>query len=284
MPSFSAKKRIVLYNLLLIPVFFLAACSTQTPNYETVGKFDTLDQLQQLHAAVLKNKKDITRLHSQALQDIAISIGAQAGLAWRSKEINESLEKNAYYLDHVFDFNLMLLDHSILPPVLVQSVNSLNLDDPQTLRIDDRLYQIVTQARFVTAPPQWRNYLWMDYPPPDKPLPAFLPKTSDERAIWREYATKGWKEGHVQADTIFSGNLARLTRDYNGMLLYRSLLLKHMVSKPFVAHTDLGVTGDSSGLRINDQIYRITALPELQVNPKRWKPVITHHVKLPAAH
>ena len=60
------------------------------------------------------------------------------------------------------------------------------------------------------------------------------------------------------------------------MALYRNLLLKGMVSKPFVAHTDLGVTGDNSDLHINDQILRITSFPKLQVNPSRWKSIVTH--------
>ncbi|MDQ8039404.1 MAG: type IV secretory system conjugative DNA transfer family protein [Rickettsiella sp.] len=254
----------------------LSACSTPAPNYKTVGNLNDLTQLQELHAQVIPAKKEINKVHSQALQDIAMSIGAQAGLAWRSKDINKVLTKNASYLDRIFNFNLMLLDHNVIPPVLVQGNNSLNLADPQTLRIDDRVYQIVSQAHFTTAPPQWRNYLWMDYKAPEMPLPAFLPKTPDERIIWRRYATMGWQDGINQANNIFSDNLARLTRDYKGMLLYRSLLLKGMVSKPFVAHTDLGVTGNSSDLHINDQIYRITSLPKLQPNAKRWNPIVTH--------
>ncbi len=123
----------------------------------------------------------------------------------------------------------------------------------------------------------------MDYQAPEMPLPAFLPKTAEERTIWRKYATMGWQDGIIQANTIFSDNLARLTRDYTGMVLYRSLLLKGMVSKPFVAHTNLGITGDSTDLHINDQIFRITALPKLQTNAQRWNPIVTHDVASPSS-
>lgn len=254
----------------------LSACSTTQPNYKTVGSLDSLTQLQDLHAQVTKDKKQMTALRSQALQDIAMSIGAQAGLAWRSEHINQLLTKNSSQLDRIFNFNLILLDHNVIPPVLVQGNNSLKLADGQTLRIDDRTYQIISQARFTTAPPQWRNYIWMDYQNPELPLPAFLPKTPEERVVWKKYATLGWQDGINQANAIFSDNLARLTRDYTGMALYQNLLLKGMVSKPFVAHTDLGVTGDSSDLHINDQILRITSLPKLQTNPGRWKSIVTH--------
>ncbi len=254
----------------------LVACSTTQSNYQTVGSLNNLNQLQNLHAKATPAKKQMTGLHAQALQDIAMSIGAQAGLAWRSERINQVLSQNASNLDRIFNFNLILLDHNVVPPVLVQGNNSLNLADAQTLRIDDRAYQIISQAHFTTAPPQWRNYIWMDYQHPELPLPAFLPKTSEERIIWKRYATIGWQDGVRQADTIFNDNLARLTRDYNGMALYRRLLLKGMVSKPFVAHTDLGITGNNSHLHINDQLLRITSLPKLQVNPGRWKSIVTH--------
>lgn len=59
------------------------------------------------------------------------------------------------------------------------------------------------------------------------------------------------------------------------MILYRKLLAEHMVSAPFVAKAQLGVTGDATQLRINDQILRITGQSQLQPNPSKWKPIIT---------
>ena len=60
-----------------------------------------------------------------------------------------------------------------------------------------------------------------------------------------------------------------------GMVLYRELLAEHMVSPPYVAKAQLGVTGDATQLRINDQVLRITAQSALQPNPSKWMPVIT---------
>ncbi len=272
--TFKKYRNTLFYLFPLVTLLLLSACSTTQTNYKAVGNLNNLKQLQNLHAQATTTKK-ITALHSQALKDIATSVGAQAGLASQSEHINQILTKNGSRLDRIFNFNLILLDHNVVPPVLVQGNNSLKLADEQTLRIDDRTYQIISQARFTTAPPQWRNYLWMDYPHPELPLPAFLPKTSEERLIWKKYATLGWHDGINQANAIFIDNLARLTRDFTGMALYRNLLLKGMVSKPFVAHTDLGITGNSSDLHINDKILRITSLPQLQINPKRWKSVVT---------
>jgi defect-in-organelle-trafficking protein DotC len=47
-----------------------------------------------------------------------------------------------------------------------------------------------------------------------------------------------------------------------------------MVSAPYVAHSDLGVTGNRDKLRVGDQVLRITALPQLNTAPKTWQPAV----------
>lgn len=253
----------------------LAGCNTNV-DYAVVGNTDNLQDLQNLHAVPNRPaSKALTSVRNEALQEIALSTGAQSGLAWRSKQINEILSQSSENLDRSFNFNLLLLAHNVVPPVLVTGESSLNLDDPLTIRIADRTYQIVSQARFATTPPTWRDYLWMSYNKPDAPIAGLLPKTDDEKAVWKKYSAMGWQNGVEQANNIYKENLARLKRDFDGMTRYRVLLAQGMVSPPFVAHTDLGVTGDSSNMRINDQVLRITALPKLQTNSKRWNPVVT---------
>ena len=126
--------------------------------------------------------------------------------------------------------------------------------DPQTIRISDRTYEIVSQAKFVTTAPNWRDYLWMNYqqaPVPDKSL---LPSNKKEQRVWRNCVAQGWKNGIDQANVIFNANVSRLTRDYTGMTLYSKLLAQNMVSAPYVATTNLGVTGGEMTLNVNDQV------------------------------
>ena len=201
-------------------------------------------------------------------------MGAQSGLAYRSKQINASLEKKSTYLNNVFNFNPLMLEHSVVPPVLVQGSNTLSISAHNSLRISDKTYRIVKQAEFVTTPPTWRTYVWMTFKTPELPNKTLLPRNPQEEILWKKYVAIGWKNGEKQADRIFQVNLARLKRDYQGMLLYRDLLAKHMISEPFVAKTDLGVTGDGNSININDQVLRITATPQLQTNSKEWKPVL----------
>ncbi len=254
-------------------------CANPIPSSDYVAVAPRLDCIQSLKdltaGSTRSNCEEVSSIRYQALQDTALSLGAQAGLAARAKVINCQLERNAKYLNQVFNFQLLLLPCSILPPVLVEGRQTLNLADTTTIRIADRMYLIVQQARFVTAPPHWREYLFLDFTEPELPQQTMFPKNGAERKIWNKFLVQGWNDGINQANTIYADNLARIKRDYTGMVRYRKLLAQRMVTAPYVAKTNLGITCDASGMRINDQVLRITALPQLCTNSKDWKPAIS---------
>lgn len=216
----------------------------------------------------------LSSLRARSLKDSAMSLGARGGLAWASSHINEGLENDKKYLDSIFNFNVLMLEHGVLPPVLEAGSTSLNLADPNTVRVADRTYKIVQQARFTTTPPNWREYLWTSFAKPELPDKTLLPKTKEEQKVWQEGIRAGWSKGIEQAYSIFQQNLARLKRDYNGMLLYRKLLAAKMIKSPYVARTELGITGDANEMRINDQVLRIVEQAKLQTNPKNWKAIV----------
>ena len=263
MPKFILKITIGLLALALV------GCNRGMP-----GNTDTLAGLQALgnikKSSKATKKKSMSKIREMALKETALSVGAQSGLAWRARMIDDQLTKQARRLDTVYDFNTLILDHNVLPAVLLEGRNTLNLADTQTIRISDRTYKVAKQARFVTTPPTWREYLWMDYKKPECPHTSLLPKTRRERQVWGYYVEKGWRNGVEQAATILEESIARLKEDYSGMILYRKLMAMNMVSAPFVSHTDLGITGDASEMRIDDRVLRITALPALNVNSKEW--------------
>jgi len=261
-------------SLLIICLAFLVACR-QTPAY--MGNTDSLAGLQAMantKSSKTKNKRHMTRIRQMALREVALSLGAQAGLAARANQIDKQLVKQARNLDAIYDFNSLVLEHSILPPVLLEGRNTLNLADAQSIRVSDRTYKVSKQAHFVTTPPNWRQYLWMDYKKPEYPTQSLLPKTKQERKLWCLYVARGWKNGSEQANTILEESIARIKEDYTGMILYRKLLAMNMVSPPYVSNTDLGVTGDTSEIHIDDRVLRITALPGLNVNSNEWRAAV----------
>lgn len=218
----------------------------------------------------------VNAIRYEGIQQAALSLGARGGLAWQARNINLALNAESIFLDQIFDFNQLLLNHNVLPPVLVESNDNLNLANSVTLRINAKTYRIIKAARFVTAPPNWREYLWMRFKRPTLTDRSLLPQTRAEAKVWNHYFRLGWINGCQQANNIFTVNLNRLKRDVIGIILYRKLYVQHMVSAPFVASAQLGITGNATQLRIDDQVMRITAQSQLQPNAKKWRPVITN--------
>lgn len=283
------------FKIVFLALFFLPnliacsnassrACVSPIPSTNcSTARADSIEGLKELTLGAAKPAAcdEVSSIRSQGLRDEALCLGAQSGLAARAKVINCQLEKNAKYLNQVFNFQLLLLPCSILPPVLVEGRQTLNLADNTTIRIADRMYLIIQQARFVTAPPHWREYLFLDFKEPEIPDATLLPKTGAEHRIWNKFLVQGWNDGINQANTISADNLARLKRDYSGMIRYRKLLAQRMVTAPFVAKTNLGITCDDSGMRVNDQVLRITALPRLCTDSKDWKPALPQGTRCP---
>src|SRR5262245_36974647 len=140
------------FYLLIVTLLLLSCAKPQPQPYVIVPGLQT---------TVTTTKTNGIRIN--AIQNTALSVGAQGGLAWRAHQINERLNKEAAYLDRIFNFNSLLLKNSVLPPVLAEGRTALNLADPYTIRLADRIYKIVSPPRFVTAAPNWRDYLWLNY-------------------------------------------------------------------------------------------------------------------------
>jgi defect-in-organelle-trafficking protein DotC len=253
---------------------FLIGCHSSRGDLGDTGSLAGIQAMSSPKYARDKKKQKTGKIREMAIKETALSLGAQGGLAWRAKSIDESLTKQTRNLDTIYDFNSLVLEHNILPPVLLEGRNTLNLADTQSIRISDRTYKVSKQAHFITTPPTWRQYLWMDYQKPELPNSTLLPKNKIEKDIWCIYTARGWKQGIEQANTILEESLSRIKEDFGGMILYRKLLAMNMVSPPYVSHTDLGVTGDASEIRIDDRVLRITALPALNINSNEWKAAV----------
>lgn len=240
--------------------------SDTPPSLEQVlAGTDRVVQEQQLESG-------ISSLRLGALKSVALSYGTQAGYARRAYEIIGQVQSRAGDLDRIYNFQGVMLDRNVLPPVLVETVNSLSVSGPDALRLSDHTYQITSQAKFVTAAPSWREYLLTSLTiSVGGQGHSLVPRDASEKRYWDAQVRSGWQAGAQQADQVFAAQLARLSRDYKGMVLYRHLLSLNMVSKPFVAESNLGVTGDGSQIAINDRVLRITALPQLETRSEQWR-------------
>lgn len=278
MPILIRKLYFARSSFAILLIALLVGCTSTTNINVQVGDTDSLAGLQAMTNEKKSNrasKASSSKIREMALKETALSLGAQSALAWRAKYIDEQLVKQTRNLDAIFDFNSLLLEHNVLPPVLLEGRNTLNLADMQTIRVSDRTYKVAKQAHFVTTPPDWRQYLWMDYKKPEYPHVSLLPTNKEERQIWCYYVDKGWQNGIEQANTILEESIARIKEDFSGMILYRKLLAMNMVSPPYVSHTNLGVTGDAAEIHIDDRVLRITALPALNTNSNEWRAAVS---------
>ncbi len=212
-----------------------------------------------------------------AIKEAAVSFGARSGLASRTYEIRQEVDKRAPYLDKVYNFQRLLIPAPsgflIEPPIVSEAINATLVDmDGQQAAVSDRIYNIINNARIVSAPRNWRNYVERDWGEVESPPDILLPASDEEREIWIEYVRKGWEQGALQASEIFQEDLNLLNADFQGMIRYRVLLSQGMISPPYALQVDRGITGDGEEMRVGDRAVQITGVPELMTGFDEWQP------------
>ncbi|PPC84780.1 MAG: type IV secretion system protein DotC [Methylotenera sp.] len=243
-----------------------------------------LESLQSLQPAAIVSQVQGGGIRLNALKEIAIGLGVKGGLNHRSQEINKKLELQKSRLDAIYNFASLIISspagmsktaqYAILPPVISEANSTLKAVGDDEIQAADKVYRIESQAKFVTAAPTWRIYLTQPSQPVELPDATLLPRDDNERKAWKQWIAEGWGVGIKQADAIFDVSLSKLTRDYNGMVKYKTLLTQKIVTEPFVAENRLGVTGGGSDLSIDSRILKITAHPSLNVQYHEWKPTV----------
>lgn len=230
-----------------------------------------------LNADEDKTNAFVMDMRRKALKEAALSYGARGGLAHRTFHIRNELETRTTQLDKTFDFRQLLIPAPsgllIEPPIISENVNALIIEGSgQEAAVSDRVYQIIRNARIVSAPRHWRNYLERDWGVVTPPPEILRPINKEERAEWIIYVRKGWEKGIEQADEIFTDDINQLSADYNGMVRYRMLLAQGMVSPPYALQVDRGITAENDRMRVGDRAVAITGKPEFVPGTEKWQP------------
>jgi defect in organelle trafficking protein DotC len=221
-------------------------------------------------------KKDLRR---NALREAALSYGLRLGLAEQSREIDALLQKQGKILSRIFYFRSLLIELSsgvfLQPPVIIEADQGISLEENgRVAALADKTYRILAPARLVMSEQGWEEYLTLPLETVDPPPQVLHPHTGEEEEIWYTHLEEGKKQGQEQAREIFEENLSRLERDFTGQLKYRLLLHQGLVTPPYVAHKNRGITGDNIVLRIGDQEVRVTADAAFQQRKEKWIPQI----------
>lgn len=220
-------------------------------------------------------KKGEDRLRMPAMQESATAYGAQAGLAFGTRAINKTLQARAAELSKTYDFTRVMIQGPnnvmVIPPVISEAQDAWEVSDAgQTVRIADKVYEIVENEEFTAVAPVWQAYLIMDFKEAEMPPAMLLPKDDSEQAQWKKWVAEGWKKGEEQAEATLQANLDRLNRDFTGMVRYKKLAEEKLVNMPRIAGTDLGTTGTGQDMRQNDRAVKIMQPASLNVQSREW--------------
>ncbi len=120
------KKPIIQFGLsLFFNYSFSCLRSSSRGNLGDTGSLAGIQSMASAKYSREQKKQKMSKIREMALKETALSIGAQSGLAWRAKIIDEALTKQARNLDAIYDFNSLTLEHNILPPVLLEGRKTL---------------------------------------------------------------------------------------------------------------------------------------------------------------
>src|SRR3990167_2622707 len=105
-------KRMKKVSFIIAVCGLLSACGEHVQNLDNVDTTN-LTQLESVRVfarqpAATGSKTELSQLRSKSLEDSAMSIGAQAGLAYASDEINREMQKDGKYLETIYNFNAMI--------------------------------------------------------------------------------------------------------------------------------------------------------------------------------
>jgi len=229
------------------------------------GEPEELATLLEMKGEGNKEETAVQLMRPAAIRDAAQLVTLQTAIAWRYQHLLDVTERYSPIMDTAFNFSPLLMTQGqalIMPPILTRAGASMRIEDRDSATAAETTYELLEPARYISTAPTWREFLMADaFPKPEKPHPAVLPKDMEERAVWRAAVREAWDQGVTEADQIFADNVARMVRNYRGVMLYHLLTAQHLLSRVDTSSANMGMhtSRDGSKLNIGQKVYRITA-------------------------
>lgn len=247
--------------------------------------------------ALMAEQNEASRARSQALFDTALGLGIKTGIDWQLRNIRLLVAQQQRTLDTIYDFESLMIQGRVVPPVIIEARDLYNQEGDHALRLSGAYYKIESQARFSSVAPSWREYLTF---PSSSPAPMgfdmMKPKNSAEEKLWKQAVADGWRQGVEQANVMLEHGMDRLNRDFTGMLRFHGFVLQDKITMPIIASESIPVINDGSTMTVDETLLRITSLSEFDGDMSKWlsltpsaaphtekkKPWITSVGKIPA--
>lgn len=216
-----------------------------------------------------------------SLREAAESYGAKGGRIYQLRRIHEKLDRMQAEYDYLYNFeNLSLVAPSgflVVPPVVSMVEGTVSVtEEGQAASYALMEYQIVSPARITGVAPDWRTYL---YEPIEKLSPpdfASLPQNKAQMAVWEKHVRMGWVNGIRQANLSFELNHSRLIRDFEGIALFKQLVMEKKVHEIHVAVVDKSTVIEGNSMRVGDRAIRIVQNGAFNPATDHWKPIVIY--------
>ena len=189
----------------------------------------------------------------------AFNYGIENAVYLETKRINEKLELHSNLLNRAYNFGLFILDGNVLLPSIRRS-GQVTEENEGSLRKIEASYTFITNAKVVTTPPTWRDFLFRQLPLPQELSAVAQPKNKMEQTAFERGLKSGYLAGIKQANEIFSSDWSNLDEIITGMYVYRKLVASGHLSLP-KSKVDLSVrnlSGDGKTLYLNERIMSVT--------------------------
>lgn len=224
---------------------------------------------------------------TEAMLELVRQKGFKLGINDYLKEARQTIETQERALDTIYNFQPLMIQERVIPPVIIESKSLLENLNPLSLKTTGVVYKIEKNARFSTRAPNYRQYL--SFPNTDENIDYvtfiptnLLPKNSQERALWTKEAEKSYKRGLNEGANILKDAFGRLNKDYVGMVKFHEFEIQGKLSMPAISSQFLAVASTPDSIALDMNLLQIQKLPSFNVDLASWKTTLKPEVIKPS--
>ncbi|MEJ6534029.1 MULTISPECIES: type IV secretory system conjugative DNA transfer family protein [Pseudoalteromonas] len=212
------------------------------------------------------------RLNAVAVD--AYSWGMQEGAYYRNNEIQALLNEKSFVINKTISLAKFVIDGKMLMPTVLEAERIYVKNSDREARTVHMSYTLDKPPKIVSQVPTWRDYLVRNIAKPRKPIRNSYPRTNQESELWASEFKRGWFRGVEQANSIFSSDLNKLSKDVAGLYRFRYLLAQNIVTLPKLIKDESSVMLLDSGKTINLNDVKYSIQLDSRFNKVTdWKPV-----------
>lgn len=209
------------------------------------------------------------QMRLKLIEDFARQSAIKAAMIATNKQINNIIQTDSRQLDAIYNFNALMIQGKVVPPVISEANDLYNQKGTDQIRLTKRVYNIEKQASFSSTAPNWRSYLNVNYEADAFDKISFMggdlsPRNEEEKRVWEKATVDGWNIGVNEAGIALQQKLERLNRDYIGMIKFHLLAMQGRITMPAISSYNLYDKNTGIQWSIDEKLLRIDTLPQFK--------------------